>query len=109
MTPAFEQWAYIANIVVAFLALSGAVKSAYNGVLWKAYQRLKLIEEINEQVHAMNDRQEALVDATVALAQSEKNENVEVNPSEVRERLDRVDDAQGYLDHTGDDATPGDD
>lgn len=90
--------ANIAQVVVGVVVLLGGAKSAYNGVLRKSYRRLKLIETLDERTAYIEGRQEEMVDALVALSHVQENDDVRVDPHEVRQSFDRVDRSQDFID-----------
>lgn len=84
--------------LVGLAILFGAAKSAYNGTLRNSYEWLQMIEKINERGVYMEERQEEIIDALVALSHVQDDEDAEIDPHEVRYSFDRVDRSRSFID-----------
>jgi len=109
MISSLADGANLLDIVVASMAVLGAVKSAYNGYVRKSYDRLKAIERVETQMAHVETKQEEMVDAIIALARAQQQKEVAVDPDTVRKNFDRIDRAEEYLVSDGGDDDGGDD
>jgi len=85
------------EILVAVVALLGAAKSAYNGVLSTMWRNLKMISEVYDRQENMAETQEKLVNAVVALSIAESDQDRGVDPKEVEQRLREDGGVRDYL------------
>ena len=88
------------EIGVAVIAIASAVKSAYNGWLRGMIDNIQMIPDIRESQEGMQETQDRLVDATIALSIAESAEDKEVDPSEVERALKQNGSARDYLRET---------
>jgi ABC-type multidrug transport system ATPase subunit len=83
-----------AELLLAFIAILSALKSAYNGTLRELIENMRMIPNIENKVDEVEGKQEemqakqgAMVDALVALSYSQQYDDVEVPPERMREEL----------------------
>ena len=85
------------DIIVASFVVLGIMKTAYNGVLRDTYIKLRVYDSLPEELGEIEERQVQLVDAVIAIAEAHANEDAELRPEAVRERLDRADRLRTFL------------
>lgn len=90
--------ANVGQALVGLAVLIGAAKSAYNGTLRNSYEWLQMIETIDQRSMYMEETQEEIIDALVALSHVQSNEHAEIDPHEVRHSFDRVDRSRSFID-----------
>ena len=90
--------ANIGQALVGLAILVGAAKSAYNGTLRNSYEWLQMIETIDQRSMYMEETQEEIIDALVALSHVQSNDDAEIDPYEVRKSFDRVDRSRSFID-----------
>ena len=94
------------EVVLAVVALVGAAKSAYNGVLGTVWRNINMIPEIDERQRKLADTQEKMVDATVALSIAESDDGRTVNPQEVERTLKEDGGVRDFLHQSRNGRTP---
>lgn len=100
-TTSLTEMRNLVEIAVGIVVLLTTAKSAYNGTIRDIYANLQSIPEINKRLVGIESRQEEIVDALVALSHVQRNNDVEIDPQEIRESFDRVDRSKGFFDTDG--------
>lgn len=85
------------DIVVAVFAVLGAVKSAYNGNVRSLVNNIKQIPDIGKKVDHIEERQEQMVDGLIAVSVAQVEEDAEIDPDTLANRLREGDSYRVYL------------
>ena len=85
------------DIVVAVIAVLGAVKSAYNGIVRSLVNNIKQIPDIGKKVDHIEERQEQMVDGLIAVSVAQDEEDAEIDPDTLANRLREGDSYRVFL------------
>ena len=85
------------DIVVAVIAVLGAVKSAYNGIVRSLVNNIKQIPDIGKKVDHIEERQEQMVDGLIAVSVAQDEEDAEIDPDTLASRLREGDSYRVFL------------
>lgn len=75
------------RLVVALIAISGTVKSLYNGYLHRLIGAIGNVDRLGDRVRAVVDHQRRLTDSVVAIGYAVSDEEVEIDPDAIYREL----------------------
>lgn len=94
------------DVVVAAIAILGALKTAYNGTLRRMIRNIGMIPSLKNDVDEMAEKQEQMIDGMVALSVAESHEETTVDTDRLAQELRNGQSYRVYLERGGRPSNP---